>query len=88
MIKGNTRYVKKAAVSNLMNNLLKKRCKEQVGGEIFTNKLFEILDRHAPLKTFQTRSNIAPWLFEETKMLMQDRDRTQIWASSSKQKED
>jgi hypothetical protein len=27
--------------------------------EIFTNKLSEILDRHAPLKTIQTRSNFA-----------------------------
>ena len=51
--------------------------------EIFTSKLNKILDRHAPVKTFQTRTNFAPWLSDETKQLMKERDRAQLWASST-----
>ena len=65
------------------------RCEDaNEAAEIFTHKLTEILDRHAPVKVFQTRTNFAPWLSEETKQLMQERDRAQIWASSSSRKED
>ena len=96
MIKGNTRYVIKRSYKQSFIEEVRRTswwsvyCCEDANeaAEIFTNKLSEILDRHAPVKTFQTRSNFAPWLSEETKILMQDRDRAQIWASSSKRKED
>ena len=38
--------------------------------EIFTEKLTKVLDKHAPMKTFQIRKNYAPWLSEESKLLI------------------
>ena len=35
--------------------------------QIFTNKINFILDKMAPIKTFQTTSKFCPWLSEETK---------------------
>ena len=43
------------------------RCEDaNEAAEIFTHILTEILDRHAPVKVYQTRTNFAPWLSEET----------------------
>ena len=56
--------------------------------EKFTAKLNRILDRHAPIKVFQTCTRFAPWLSKETKEIMKERDRAQVWASSSKKVED
>ena len=53
MIKGNTRYFKGAKNKLLVSLLL--LLKMQTKAEIFANNLSEILDRHAPVKTFQTR---------------------------------
>ena len=41
---------------------------------VFEEKFLEILDFHAPIKIFQTRKNYVPYLSEETKMLMRERD--------------
>ena len=35
--------------------------------EMFTNRLTEILDKMAPIKTIQVRSNYLPWMSEATK---------------------
>ena len=56
--------------------------------ELFTQIVGDILDRHAPVKVFQTRTNFAPWLSDETKNIMKERDRAQLWATSSKTKQD
>lgn len=40
----------------------------------FTGRLFPIIDKHAPLKKFTVRSTYAPWLDEEIKHLMSNRD--------------
>ena len=100
MIKSNARYVKKRSYKHFneksfIEDVRKAswwsvyRCEDaNEAAEIFTHKLTEILDRHAQVKVFQTRTNFAPWLSEETKQLMQERDRAQIWASSSSRKED
>ena len=42
--------------------------------EIFTSKLRNILNIHAPWIIFQQRKFFAPWITEETKMLMKERD--------------
>ena len=42
--------------------------------ETFTTTLHHIYDKHAPWKTFQKRKNYAPWVTEEMKNLMQERD--------------
>ena len=39
-------------------------------GEVFT----EVLDAHAHLKIFQVRKNYIPYLAEETKKLMEERE--------------
>ena len=52
-------------------------CCEDVNkaAELFTQILGDILDRHAPVKVFQTRTNFAPWLSDETKNIMKERER-------------
>ena len=47
---------------------------------IFNDKLMNILDLHAPVKTIQIRNNYAPWLSNSTKELMKERDIAQHWA--------
>ena len=42
-----------------------------------TNKVTTILDRYAPVRTIQVRKHYAPWLSDETKHLMQQRNRAQ-----------
>ena len=56
--------------------------------EIFTGKITDILDEMAPMKTFQVRTNYAPWLSEKTVKLMKTRDELQKLASETKCKED
>ena len=41
---------------------------------VFEERFTEILDFHAPVKIFQTRNNYVPYLSEETKMIMEERD--------------
>ena len=52
--------------------------------ELFTNKVNNILDKMAPVKTFQTSSKYCPWLSEETKKLIKERNRSQELLSESK----
>ena len=42
--------------------------------EIFTRKLKSVLDVHAPWVQFQQRKFFCPWLTQETKLMMQQRD--------------
>ena len=44
---------------------------------IMTRKLTEILNHHAPVKTFQIRKNFTPWLSEEIKKFIKDRNEEQ-----------
>ena len=43
--------------------------------ELLSNKITAILDIMAPMKTFQIRSNYNPWLSQETKNLIDERER-------------
>ena len=42
--------------------------------EIFTKLFNDIYDIHAPWKVYQRRKNYAPWITEELKTLINDRD--------------
>ena len=50
---------------------------------LLSSKLTSILDRLAPVKKIQIRSQYVPWLTNETKKLMQDRDDAQKHASNT-----
>ena len=56
--------------------------------EIFSKKITEVLDIMAPIKTIQARSNYSPWLSEDTKNLMKQRDETQRLASETQKQDD
>ena len=45
-----------------------------VAVELFTNKFKHVLNEHAPWIVFQQRKHFHPWLTEETKQQMQERD--------------
>ena len=55
---------------------------------ILTTKLTQILDKLAPIKTIQIRTNYSPWLSERTKDLMTERNSAQQYASVTKLPED
>ena len=58
--------------------------------ECLSNKLNSILDRAdmAPVKVFQPRKHFAPWLSDDTKTLMTQRDSAQVRYNSSLRAED
>ena len=49
--------------------------------EIFTNKFRFVLNVHAPWVKFQERKSFTPWLTEETKNIMKERD---FWKQTAK----
>ena len=51
--------------------------------ESFTRIFNKIIDNHAPIKIFLTRNNYAPWLSEETKRIMKERDRLKCTSKES-----
>ena len=46
----------------------------ETAAKMFQDIFGEILDKHAPVKIFQTRKNYLPYLSEDTKRLMEERD--------------
>ena len=50
--------------------------------DLLTQKLNYVLDQHAPWILFQLRKNYSPWLTDETKDLMRQRD---SWKAQAKQ---
>ena len=56
--------------------------------DIFTSNLTIILHKMAPEKTFQTCANFAPWLSEDTKKMMWDRDRVLTRVKTAKNEDD
>ena len=50
--------------------------------DILTEKLNFVLNKHAPWKVFQLRKSFCPWLTDETKELMKERD---TWKKKAKQ---
>ena len=56
--------------------------------QILTDNLTNILDQMAPIRTIQIRENYAPWLSQETKNVMTERDIAQQVAATSKFEDD
>ena len=56
--------------------------------KIMTDKLTDILDLMAPIRTFQVRTKYAPWLSQHTKDLIKERDQAQKKAAFSKDEDD
>ena len=56
--------------------------------ELMSNKITNILDIMAPIKTVQVRTNYAPWLSEETRNLMSERNSLHSRAAQTKSVED
>ena len=56
--------------------------------ELFTLKFNNVLDNHAPIKTIQLHKNYAPWLNEQTKKIMRQRDSAQKIAATTNHPDD
>jgi hypothetical protein len=100
VIKKNARYVRKRCYKNFESSVFlseveKIKCWDiyqadnvDIAVQLFSDKLTEILDRLAPLKTIQTRTRYVPWLSKETKTLIEQRDLAQSSAARSRNQED
>ena len=60
----------------------------EVAAAMLTEKLSAILDTMAPLKTIQVRSKYAPWLSQDTKNLMKERNAAQDTATKTRDLDD
>ena len=60
----------------------------EVAVQLVTQKLTEILDIMAQVKSIQTRSRYAPWLSEATKKKIKNRNEAQKKASETNLKSD
>ena len=56
--------------------------------EILTTRLSKILDTMAPIRTVQIRARYAPWLSDDTKKLLKDRNAAQKVASETRDPDD
>ena len=57
-------------------------------GEAFNNAFLKTFDLHAPIKVIQNRSNYVPYVTNELKELMAERDRLKLSASKSGDNQD
>ena len=55
---------------------------------LLTNKLTLILDKLAPVKTFQVRNKYAPWLPDSTKLIIKEKNQAQKLAAETRNLED
>ena len=96
----NVRYVRKRCYKNFDSQIFLSEVKNlrwgdlfqtedvDIGVKMFTEKLVGILDRLAPVRTIQTRRKYVPWLSQETKVLMQQRDQAQATAARTQCQDD
>ena len=94
------RYVRKRVFQNFIDNDFKQAVQKLSWGdlyscedanraaEILTDKLTLILDKMASLRTIQVRAKYAPWLSDETKDLMKERNSAQTKANETKHPDD
>ena len=64
-------------LQDIQNSDINKKVTEATvedAAKIFQDVFGEVLDRHAPVKIFQTRKNYVPYLSEEVKQLMKERE--------------
>ena len=96
MLKNNTRYVRKRSFKNFSESVFLKEIHSlswwdlyqatdvNTAVDIFTKNVNNILDRMAPVKTFQTSTKYCPWLTQETKLLIKERNKAQKLLSENK----
>ena len=65
--------IKQAKLAGKFNEILNSDDIE-AAGEIFTTAFRSVLDRHAPIKIIQNRSNYIPYISKEVRDLMDKRD--------------
>ena len=99
LIRNRTKYVKKRSYKNFEEEKFLDRIKNTSWWEVYrttdvdeavdllTNKINSILDEMAPVKTFQTTTKYCPWLTEETKKLIKQRNDAQKVLSEKKNDE-
>ena len=99
-IKRNVRYVTKRCFKNFKKEEFLSAVRQinwwqiyecndvEIALEILTQRITQILDLMAPIRTIQVKENYAPWLSKETKAIMAERDRAQEAAAESKNDED
>ena len=83
--KQHPRYVRKRMFKNFDEDMFKEMLGEShlddilaatdanSAADLLVNKLTEVLDKMAPIKTIQTKSEYAPWLTDSTKDLQKER---------------
>ena len=54
-----------------------------IAGDIFTKVFTEVLDKHAPIKTIQNRTNYVPYITDDIKALMKERNKLKIEATKT-----
>ena len=96
MIRSSTRYIKKRSYKNFDEDEFLEKIRNLSWWDVYrtddvdeavhllTTKLNSILDTMAPVKTFQTNTKYCPWLSENTKVLIQERNKAQEIASENK----
>ena len=99
LIKSSTRYVTKRSYKNFDEIKFLKKIRSTSWWDIylttdsneavqlFTSKVSCILDEMAPVKTFQTSSKYCPWMTEETKEMIKERNKAQEILSENKNDE-
>ena len=99
-MKRNVRYVRKRTFKKFKSEEFIEAVKQISWWELYcsqdpeeaatllTNKLTIILDTMAPLKTIQVRNKYAPWLSQDTKQLMKERNKAQETAAKTRDIDD
>ena len=94
-IKRNVRYIRKRCFKGFNEEKFKEEVKNLKWFDVYsesnvdtavsllTCKLTAVLDKYAPIKTIQVRPNYAPWINDNVKEAMRQRDTAQIVASMS-----
>ena len=98
--KQNPRFIRRRMMKNFDDKTFREKLKNShlddiltctdvnTAAELLVNKLTNILDELAPIKTVQTRTNYAPWLANETKELQKERNEAQAKAAQSNEAEE
>ena len=99
-MKRNVRYIRKRCFKHFDEKNFKTEIKQLKWFEVYTctdpnkavqlltEKISEVLDKFAPVRTIQVRSRYAPWISEEVKAKMIERDRAQQAAAATQAQED
>ena len=99
-MKRNVRYIRKRCFKKFDESGFKEDIKQLKWFEVYTctdpdkavqlltEKITAVLDKFAPVRTIQVRSRYAPWVSEEVKVRMVERDRAQQAAAATQAQDD